>query len=1490
MSAIKINFDSANNPECPTIVLAKRSCVKLGLLATITNITVSDNLNSASEISFDLYKNVDGKECAVWDDVTNFKLIWCKEWDKWFEITVETNEADCTIKNITGKSLCECELSQINLYGIEINTETDITRDDYTEPTVLYNSKNEEASLLNRLMGKIPHYSIAYVSPYIADIQRTFTFDDISIYDAFQEIAEEIECLFVFDSSTNSEGKVAREISVYDLKDNCDKCGYRDIISGNTCPECGESDCITKGFGTDTTIYVDNDCLTDEIALSTDTDSIKNCFKLEAGDDLMTSTVVSLNPNGSSYLWYLNDDTRDEMSDDLREKLSEYDTKINSLDSVKYTDSSITSYNTILKKYITLDSSLELKELPSPILGYSNLIQAYYDVIDFKLYLQTELMPSVSIDNTSTVADQIKLLEALAGTEIGTVADVTSMTSTTANSYILSVAKNTINQTYYSVKIVSSAYSASTWTGTFKVTDLTDDDKTDTTNTITIKITSDYGLYVEQRIKSTINLNSDDDSDYLISLFDPDKDSSSFKAELKKHSLDNLNNYYEMCQTILDVLIELGLGNEADKYSVYDTSTDNYKEIYYDAYYSKLGYINDEISTRETELESIGLLETFILTEKTSLQESLNIENFLGKTLWSELCSFRREDTYSNSNFISDGLNNSELFERANEFYELAQDEIKNAATPQYEISTTLNNLLVIPELKGLSDYFEVGNWINMRVDDTLYKLRLISYTIDYENIETISVEFSNVTKFNDASTSLQDILNQASSAASSYDYVAHQTSQFANSAKILSEWANKGLDATNVMITNSANNQSVVYDEHGILCRQWDDVLAKYSDYQVKIINKGLYFTTDNWESVKTGIGNFIYYDPTDLMAPYKEGYGVIADTIVSNVILSNKVGIYNEANSITLEDSGLTITAKNYVTNHTGLFTIQKEVIEDDGGSSYEKMLYIDSDGNLQINGSSVEINVSSLNEKISNATIKEFLINGDFSKSGTWSTTELSSDSGTITTVSYNNTESWKSNSYISDVEVTNSYEETQALKFYASGTSVGSLSQSITLGIGTYTVEIIAATDSEDDNIKIGYSFGSESGTAKTITNDFDTYTYSFTLTSGRTTTFNLYAHSNANYYIKSIRVYCEATEKYDNVVSTLSVTTDSISMGLQNFTTGSGTTMTLDTEALRLRWSKISNYVSIENAGLYIKDSSDTNLIELNGAGLTVYDGAIKVLDKSGNSVFYTDSDSENTIFSGNLRVNLETGYDDTPAYIEIDKNGFYSYVDTDGTGTKNKGIGIHMNGRINPYLEFFYTQKSSTGSYTTCPVGAIYTDYVSSVEDDNDWIWSGSGKALKIESNETTAKIVRIIAGDTNFLEVNSSNIFCNSTVSVVGDINCTGSVYTNGGENTYSDSRLKENIIALEENQALSIIQDLTPVKYNFKNKVNKKHYGLIAQDVEQVFKNIGIDTANLALIGKPNDTKKYYSLAYAEFVPLLINAIKYQQKEIEELKERII
>ena len=954
--AIKIRFDAAGNPEAPTVVLARRNGEKLGQIDA-KNISISDSLNDASEMSFKVYKYLDGKECVLWDEIVNFKLVYCVEWNTWFEITVELDESNDIIKTVFATELEHAELGQIMLHNIEINTETDIAREDYKKPTVLFDETDPSISLLNRIMEKAPHYEITHVDSSIASIQRTFTFDDISLYDAFQDIAEEIQCIFILQAQSDGDGELRRTVKVYDLQQYCMNCQHRGDFVGN-CPECGSSD-IRDGYGDDTTIFVTADELADSIGFTTDTDAVKNCFKLEGGDDLMTATIRNCNPNGTDYLWYFSDDMKHDMPDELVDKIDSYDDLYEYYQKehvvVEDANQALKDYNSLVTKYKAFRDDLETIDVP--IVGYPALMNAYYNTIDMNLYLTSSMMPSPETMETDARTEANKL--STSSLSPVAVQNLEAMSNTTADNVVLSMARLIVD-TRFKVKVASSGIVNSgllcVWTGSFEVTNYYDEEDTATTGNIVVQINNDYVEFVRQKVEKQLHRDSDDEVD-IVGLFSMDQ--SNFVNELRKYSLNRLSAFQFACQAALDILIEQGIANK-ETWSSGDTNL--YDDLYL-PYLRKMDAINEEIALREKEIQVVvgkrdadgdviemGL-QNYLDEYRDEIHDALDFEKYLGEDLWRVFCSYRREDKYSNDNYISDALNNKQLFERAQEFIDRATYEIHKSAEQQHSISSDLNNLLVIDKFKPLVNSFSVGNWLRAMVDDKVYKLRLIEYEIDYDSIDEISVEFSDVIRSKDSASDIQDVLDQAQSMATSYDSVKRQAGDGKNSNDRLNTWVNDGLDLTNMKIVGAADNQNITWDANGLLAREYLPIIDAYDDRQLKLINRGLYVTDDGWETARAGIGNFLFWNPKT--QKNEEAYGVIADTIVGNIILSEEVGIYNKNNSITMDENGFTLTTNADGTTPENIFTIQKENKDSSGESTIEKLLYVDNDGNLTLNG---------------------------------------------------------------------------------------------------------------------------------------------------------------------------------------------------------------------------------------------------------------------------------------------------------------------------------------------------------------------------------------------------------------------------------------------------------------------------------------------------------------------------------------------------------
>jgi hypothetical protein len=522
---------------------------------------------------------------------------------------VELDEATETIKTVFCTQLGQAELSQIMLYGVEINTEEDIARDDY-KISILRDKNDPEASILDRLLSKAPHYYIDHVDDTIKNIQRSFSFDDISIYDAFQEIAKEIGCIFIFHSNMDENGKIRRAISVYDLQQNCNDCGHRGEFT-DKCPnpECtGDGTNIKVGYGEDTLIFVTADELaSDGIQLVTDTDAVKNCFKLVAGDDLMTATVRNCNPNGTDYIWRFSDALNEDMPDELVEKIESYDKKYEEYynEYISNVDVDlINDYNSLVDKYFIYNG--DLQKVNTVIKGHPALMNAYYNTIDLSLYLQSGLMPSVEMSET-TAAEQAKLLTSSALSPIS-VSNIDTVSLNTAEIAVLSMAKIIVKSTYKvdtgESKIVVDG-DKKYWEGNFKIVNYSDEENDfATSDIITVEINDDLETFIQQKIEKALNKENTDDLS-ISELFSKEYDD--FCEELKKYALNPLSSFYKACDACLTILQEQGVGDDSTWSDSEEGSESNLYEKLYMPYYDKRIAIESEKRVRLRRRQEQGI-------------------------------------------------------------------------------------------------------------------------------------------------------------------------------------------------------------------------------------------------------------------------------------------------------------------------------------------------------------------------------------------------------------------------------------------------------------------------------------------------------------------------------------------------------------------------------------------------------------------------------------------------------------------------------------------------------------------------------------------------------------------------------------------------------------------------------------------------------------------------------------------------------------------
>jgi hypothetical protein len=260
------------------------------------------------------------------------------------------------------------------------------------------------------------------------------------------------------------------------------------------------------------------------------------------------------------------------------------------------------------------------------------------------------------------------------------------------------------------------------------------------------------------------------------------------------------------------------------------------------------------------------------------------------------------------------------------------------------------------------------------------------------------------------------------------------------------------------------------------------------------------------------------------------------------------------------------------------------------------------------------------------------------------------------------------------------------------------------------------------------------------------------------------------------------------------------------------------------------------------------------------------------LNVAGSGVF--TSVTPGTIISSPL-IRGTNNYSDpaNPDYTwyNNDKAGFFHPgADLIGFGTNNT-----ERMRISNTAVYFSNGYATINSAPFIRITNNYSD-----PNTPDYTWFGNDKAGLFHPSFNT---IGLTTNGTERLRINATG-----QVSIAGNPNGSNTFTVNGSAYctsswVSSDKRYKQNIASIDN--ALNKVLKLNGASYEFKTGEFKdknfnagKNYGFIAQEIKEVLPEV-----------VKVDADGYYSVNYDEVIPLLVEAIKEQQKTISENKARI-
>lgn len=306
--------------------------------------------------------------------------------------------------------------------------------------------------------------------------------------------------------------------------------------------------------------------------------------------------------------------------------------------------------------------------------------------------------------------------------------------------------------------------------------------------------------------------------------------------------------------------------------------------------------------------------------------------------------------------------------------------------------------------------------------------------------------------------------------------------------------------------------------------------------------------------------------------------------------------------------------------------------------------------------------------------------------------------------------------------------------------------------------------------------------------------------------------------------------------------------------------------------------------------------------EIDANGVTIHNGAIDIKNKVGTSVLKGDA-------NGNLMVRGNLYADPAKPILHL-----FGGCSIDATASMEQGVGsaVRFKWDEKNYL-YISTNKTDIyqngiSKYTFNPSAFVVTDADIGI---NGGFLSIGGKINRGWGFSSGNTYWFGISGDDKYVRMYNDDVTVANGVSYLGSPSGRFiKLYTTQAVDVSSDIRRKTNILAYDD-KIESFYDKLKPVSYELiKGHSGRKHYGFIAQEVEDAMNQVGLNYKDMALLQKapmdaegneidPTTIVDYsaderivdyeYSLAYTEMISINTHMIQKLRAEITQLKNEI-
>ncbi len=920
----------------------------------------------------------------------------------------------------------------------------------------------------------------------------------------------------------------------------------------------------------------------------------------------------------------------------------------------------------------------------------------------------------------------------------------------------------------------------------------------------------------------------------------------------------------------------------------------NYRGMY--VWCSAKTYRNINFRREVNSIESVH-------AEREKISKYFSLERYLGDELYRELLLYIREDTYDNPNYTSDGcLTNADLIARAKELLTKAKQELAKACHQQFSISSNLYSIVAMKyrnhsdesireKIYDEYDCFRLGNWLRARLDnvnyhgdetdDDRYKLRLMSIQFDFTNFDKTSVTYSNVERNTSALVSdIRETLETAKSIASSYDYVASQAEQGEAAGKRIDNILKNGYDSSLAAI-NAGENQDITMDRHGLLFRHYLPETDNYSDYQMKMINRNIVMTKDNWKNASLAIGLGRLPDGT-------EGYGIWADNIIGSLFAGNQLKIYGGQGEDGKEEPKVVID-ENGITLDGGAIRWTKKIpsssvdLDDTLSSFVSKTIYNQDISDLQ---NQIDGNITTW--------FDTHTPSADNKPAVDWVTNEekIAHKDDLFYCTDENNAHAYRydydnaDGEYkwipIKDAAVTKALADAAKAQY----TAEGKRRVFVTTPKPPYDVGDLWVQGNGGDILKCKTPKGSDGQYEETDWEKASKYTDNTmaeqvknSLTAYKTEIEQFKTKINASLYLNEFGEDYVITPKIGGGYLYIANGNYSVEIDPKH---AAGDDKTKEGYLFCIR-DKIKDDGEVIMGVTTSGDGYFSGEIQTTAGNIGGWNISNHRLETTNNSSIYQYSSNINNspamrIINGKATFSsyapmMSEQFDDT-TYVDVSRDGIY--VGADGHGADYLFAAKTVNNEIS------FGSFASTKFHNTPRFYGGFRMYFS------DFDYTELGVTVLDSSAANAYFLVKNSMGIKNRLQVgNIDSFYTNHALRVNGDSFITGASYTNNGTAVTSDQN-KKNSIASPSDNYISLFDLIHFRKFKYNDGTSDRyHLGVIAQELEEAMDNTGISSQDFA--GLVIDENGDYFVRYDEINILTALKVKQLENKINQLEEKL-